>query len=231
VNEAEFDRFADEYEASLDDVVRLSGESTDFFARQKVATVARVLDKVAPQPSVILDFGAGVGGSVPHFEACFPAAQIVCAEVSSRSIALANKRFGVRADFKQITADTLPVPDQSADLLFAACVFHHIPHGEHGRWLEQLYAVARPGARLFVFEHNPYNPLTRKTVNACEFDANAELIKPAALVSALREAGWAEARSQYTLFFPAMLSALRPLEPWLGWLPLGAQYYATGVRL
>jgi hypothetical protein len=29
---------------------------------------------------------------------------------------------------------------------------------------------------------------------------------------------------RWTLFFPAMLAPLRPLERGLGWLPLGAQY-------
>jgi len=229
VNEAEFDRFADEYEASLDTAVRLSGESADFFAWQKVAEVARVMRATASEPDVVLDFGAGVGSSVPHFAACFPTSRIVGTEISSRSIAVANKRFGTKAEFRQITGDNLPVAEKSADLLFAACVFHHIPHSEHRLWLDRLRAVARPGAQLFVFEHNPYNPLTRKTVNACEFDANAELIKPAALTGALRDSGWRGVKHNYTLFFPAILKALRPVEPWLGWLPLGAQYYATGI--
>ena len=34
----------------------------------------------------------------------------------------------------------------------------------------------------------------------------------------------------YCLFFPGPLAALRPLEKFLGWLPLGGQYYVAGVR-
>ena len=30
---------------------------------------------------------------------------------------------------------------------------------------------------MFIFEHNPYNPITLKMVANCEFDADAELIK------------------------------------------------------
>jgi len=230
MNESEFDQFADEYEASLSAAVQLSGEAPDYFAHQKVAEAARLLKTTQQTPSVILDFGAGVGSSLPHFETCFPDAEIICTEVSSRSISVANDRFGGRADFRQINQSKLPVDDASADLLFAACVFHHIPQCEHKDWLEQLHAAARPGARLFVFEHNPYNPLTRKTVNACPFDENAELICPGKLGKALQESGWQDVKCRYTLFFPALLAKLRPLEPWLSWLPLGAQYYATGVR-
>ena len=34
----------------------------------------------------------------------------------------------------------------------------------------------------------------------------------------------------YTLFFPRPLSFLRPLEPMMEWLPLGAQYYVQMAR-
>jgi len=230
MNESEFDQFADEYEASLRDVIRLSGEAPDYFAHQKVAEAARLLGTLDQTPSVIVDFGAGVGSSLPHFESCFPDAEVICTEVSSRSITVASERFNGRAAFRQIKQGKLPVEAASADLLFAACVFHHIPHAEHHDWLKQLHDAALPGARLFVFEHNPYNPLTRKTVNACPFDANAELITPGKLGKALQDSGWQEVQCRYTLFFPALFAKLRVLEPWLSWLPLGAQYYATGVR-
>ena len=230
MNETEFDQFADEYEASLSKVVRLSGEAPDYFASQKVAEIARVVRSAQQKPRMILDFGAGVGSSLPHFEHHFPMAKIICAEVSARSLAVARKRFANRATFTQIDDTNLPVADNTADLLFAACVFHHIPHNEHLDWVQQLYRVAQPGARLFIFEHNPYNPLTRKTVNACEFDANAKLVRPAKLANTIRSAGWQDVRCNYTLFFPALLAKLRVLEPALRWLPLGAQYYATGVK-
>ena len=39
-----------------------------------------------------------------------------------------------------------------------------------------------------------------------------------------RAAGFTDVALRWTLFFPAFLAPLRPLERWLGWLPLGAQY-------
>ena len=39
-----------------------------------------------------------------------------------------------------------------------------------------------------------------------------------------RAAGFTDVTLRWTLFFPAILGALRPLERGLGWLPLGAQY-------
>jgi|GEM_PF-226157 len=146
MNETEFDQFADEYEASLSEVVRLSGEAPDYFAAQKVAEAARIMRSAQRKPKMILDFGAGVGSSLPHFENHFPMAKIICAEISARSLAVARKRFANRATFTQIEDNSLPVAESTADLLFAACVFHHIPHDEHLAWIQQLYRVARPGA-------------------------------------------------------------------------------------
>jgi hypothetical protein len=73
---------------------------------------------------------------------------------------------------------------------FSACVFHHIPHGEHWGWLRELYRVVRPGGLLSVFEHNPLNPLTLHAVNTCPFDLNARLIQAGQLARQCRAAGW-----------------------------------------
>ena len=43
-------------------------------------------------------------------------------------------------------------------------------------------------------------------------------------VKRLTDEGWRQLTLRWTLFFPAMLAPLRPLERGLGWLPLGAQY-------
>ena len=48
-------------------------------------------------------------------------------------------------------------------------------------------------------------------------------------ITLLADAGFREAKSDYIVFFPRMLAALRPLERWLSPLPLGAQYAAHGI--
>jgi hypothetical protein len=61
-------------------------------------------------------------------------------------------------------------------------------------------------------------------VRTCPLDANAVLINGPEMRRRLRAAGFANVGLRWTLFFPAMLAPLRPLERGLGWLPLGAQY-------
>jgi hypothetical protein len=77
---------------------------------------------------------------------------------------------------------------------------------------------------LYVFEHNPYNPITRHLVNSCPFDADAELLTPKQLASLLRGAGFSTIEKGFILFFPSFLRLLRPLERFLTYLPLGGQY-------
>jgi hypothetical protein len=47
--------------------------------------------------------------------------------------------------------------------------------------------------------------------------------------SRLRQAGFEMIEVRFTGFFPRALACLRPMERWLGWAPMGAQYYAVAV--
>ena len=81
-----------------------------------------------------------------------------------------------------------------------------------------------------VYEHNPLNTLTLRTVNACPFDENAILIRAGTLRERLASAGFRESQIKYRVFFPSQLRWLRSIEEKLGWLPMGAQYYVCGRK-
>ena len=83
---------------------------------------------------------------------------------------------------------------------------------------------------LAIYEHNPFNPLTRLAVSRCEFDEGVELLGRAETEAMLRAAGLAPAESRYVAFFPWRGRAFRAVERVLARLPLGAQYVVAGVR-
>jgi SAM-dependent methyltransferase len=232
MHEAEFDKFADEYRALHASNIRMSGESPEFFAEYKVRDVIETLSAAGPLPPrpTILDFGGGIGTSVPHFRKHCPEARLTCLDVSRRSLALASERFPGMADFTWFDGKTVPFPDGSFDVAFAACVFHHIDHALHGGLLRELRRVLAPGGMIFIFEHNPLNPLTRHAVNTCAFDEDAHLLSGSSMRRSLVEAGFADAEIRYRLFFPRWLDRFRPLEKYLTWMPLGAQYYGVGRK-
>jgi SAM-dependent methyltransferase len=226
MEESEFDRFAEEYRAMHAGNIRLSGEAPEYFAEYKIADVAALLASggVSAAPAV-LDFGAGVGTSVPYFRKYFPECRLTCLDVSRKSLAIGEGRFAGQAQFVHFDGTRIPFPDSSFDLIFIACVLHHIPHAEHVTILRELCRVLRKGGALVIFEHNPFNPLTVHAVNTCPFDENAVLIRPGRLGASVTKAGFADADIRFRIFFPRALRALRRLEPWMTWLPLGAQYY------
>ena len=93
----------------------------------------------------ILDFGAGIGNSIPFFRRHFPAAHITCADPSVRSIKLSRRRFPGPEQYTLLTGHEIPHEVGAFDMAFSACVFHHIPHEEHAHWLRELLRVTRPG--------------------------------------------------------------------------------------
>jgi len=224
---AEFDRFADEYELQHAESIGLSGETREFFAQYKVSDVAQ--ECMARQPQRILDFGAGIGSSIPHFKRLFPNAALTCLDVSERSLKIARNRHGDVAEYRSFDGNVVPYPSGHFDLAFASCVFHHIPAHQHVRLLHELRRVVADDARVFVFEHNPLNPLTRYAVSTCPFDQNAVLLNARTLRARALEAGFAHVRIAYRLFFPGFLRSLRPFERGLTRIPFGAQYYICAI--
>ena len=226
---AEFDRFADEYTATHVENIAISGEDPAYFARYKIEELRRRWTRAGrSEPGAVLDFGTGIGNSLPHLKRLFPTAEITGLDVSRRSLDVAERRFpGVARLVRYDGGGALPLADGSVDLVFSACVFHHIDGAEHGAILAGLRRLLRPGGWLVIFEHNPVNPATRHIVATCPFDENAILLPARALKRREEEAGFSGVEVAYTGFFPGPLRALRPLERFMTSLPIGAQYYTV----
>lgn len=238
MGEAEFDRYAEEYNALHAASIAASGEGPEYFAEYKILDIARETRRLVPsravggaaRPLEVCDFGAGIGSSVPHVRKHLPGALLTCVDVSRRSLEIAERRFPGMARYVHFGGSHLPLRDHFFDIAFASCVFHHIAPAEHGALLRELYRILRPGGVIFVFEHNPWNPLTMRAVRSCPFDENAQLIRGATMKRRLRAAGFADGRLRYRIFFPHALRILRPLEAAMTWLPLGGQYCALARK-
>lgn len=226
----EFDRYAEQYTDLHRTSIRASGEDPAFFAAYKARYIASWLgDRADASSRSILDFGCGVGNSIAHLRQAFPAASLHGTDLSGESIRLAAESHAHEATFRNIENARIPHPDESFDVVMAACVFHHIPPVERAHWMGEIKRVLKPGGHVFVFEHNKLNPLTLKTVRDCPFDEDAVLLSRSELLGLARDAQFDDVRCRYIVFFPHLLAALRPLEPVMGWIPFGAQYVVHGV--
>ena len=221
---AEFDSIAEAYAEQHAASIRLSGEEPEYFHRYKIDAVARVLRHDGVAPKRILDFGAGIGNSLPHLQGTFPDAEVTCLDVSLDSLAKCSARAVRPVTILPYDGLSIPCGRGAFDFVFTACVFHHIDSRDHVRLLREIRRVLAPGGRFALFEHNPWNPATQHAVRTCPFDENAVLISGPEMRRRLAAAGFARIDLAYRVFFPAPLARLRPLEDRLGWLPIGAQY-------
>jgi SAM-dependent methyltransferase len=222
--EAEFDDVAADYHAQHAASIRLSGESTDYFARYKALDTRVLADAAGLAVGDILDFGSGIGNAVVPLREAFPDARLTCLDVSAQSLALSRREHGEDIAYRAYDGENVPQDLGHFDVIFTACVFHHIPAAQHVDLLAQLRTMLRPGGMLVLFEHNPWNPLTRHAVANCPFDEHAVLIDAPEMKRRMMAAGFARCQARYRVFFPAMAAALRPLERWMTGLPMGAQY-------
>jgi ubiquinone/menaquinone biosynthesis C-methylase UbiE len=225
-----FDDFARSYDAAVQDAIGASGETVQFFAELKVHLMARALSQ--KRPATILDFGCGIGNTTRAIAARFDDSHVIGFDTSSESIAVAHEMSSAqsaRMEYISSSERRLPLDDASMGAAFTSCVFHHIDTADRAHWMRELRRVLAPGASLFVFEHNPYNPLTVRVVRRVPFDEGVVLLRPRDTIRLMREAGFATSRASFYFFFPAFLRALRPLEHVMHRIPLGAQYFVAGI--
>jgi SAM-dependent methyltransferase len=214
-----FDAYADEYRSLVDTNVQASGESAEYFTEYKLRCLLRL---GAPTTEPILDFGAGTGTLTALLTKQF--SDVTAYELSPASLEHARKQ----APDARCTGDLADLPAGHYATAVCAGVLHHVPPEERKSLLETVRRTLKPGGRLFVFEHNPLNPLTQRAVSTCPFDDDAIMLWPWEIRPLFRSAGFSVQRLDYIVFFPRLFAKLRPLEPYLRHVVFGAQTMTVG---
>lgn len=230
-SKTEFDNFADDYDTLLQKSISASGYEAAYFDEHKIKTLFNdyTNDKATSKNNItIMNFGCGTGKSEKYINEYFTGCAVCSVDVSEKSIDVArekNKEFKNMQFFKFDKVEELANLDKKFDIIFVANVFHHIPEELHHTTLMHLRTLLSPTGYLYVFEHNPKNPLTRKVFETCEFDVGCKMIKPSLFIQMCKDEGYTSIIRNYVLFFPKFLSVLSPFERLLKWCPFGAQYY------
>ncbi len=215
---AEFDQYIEDNYRE-DDALSLTGYSYDFFARYKAEKLHKWISKGGYAAHNILDFGCGDGLMTSYVHKLFPKATITGIDPSSKSIETAQANHpGIT--FK--TSEQLENSTQKFDVIFAACVFHHIPESEQAFYVKQLKELLNKNGVIVIFEMNPLNPITRYMFKRIPVDRNAIMIYPWELKNLFATVG--KPRINYYGFFPKLLSFMQPLENYFEWISIGAHY-------
>jgi SAM-dependent methyltransferase len=220
--ESEFDDYAVTYDSALNRGLSLSGEPKEYFAHQRVRWLAARLSDLGVQPSHVLDYGCGTGGTSPELLEQFHARMVVGVDESGKSLDLARKAHAdPRLHFKNMRDLE---PSGQFELVYCNGVFHHVEPKERLDALGYVHRSLSEGGYFGLWENNPWNPGTRLVMRRIPFDRDAKLLSPPRARELLTRAGFDVLRTDFLFLFPRVLSALRPLEGRLARFPAGAQY-------
>lgn len=224
-----FDDHADDYRDAVRRSIAFSGVEQRVFTRRKVRHLLDVVRRqLGPTEDVrALDVGCGVGLTDRYLVGRFRELQgtDISAEAVRRA---AEANPSVR--YMHSAGDELPYGDEGFDLAFAICVLHHVPPKERSRLVSELRRVVRPGGLVVLFEHNPFNPLTRLAVVRCDFDHDAVLLTTRTAHSLLRAGGLHPVERRYVILLPTEAPRVVAAERMLAGIPLAAQYYVAARR-
>lgn len=225
----QFDQFAEDYRLVHTENIKISGADSHYFAEMKVKWLTRFEQN---KPLRILDLGCGDGATAYYFQQHFPSWKTSGIDISSKSIEVAKERKLPNCDFVVYNGETIPYEEGTFDLVFVAGVFHHVDFSHHQRLAAEIYRVMKDNARLYLFEHNPLNPLTRYLVNTCVFDRDAKLLKSTYAFALFKRSNFTAIRKKFIIFFPrkGWLSKLIFLEKYLESIPFGGQYVLIGKK-
>jgi SAM-dependent methyltransferase len=224
---AEFDRYASDYEALLEDPLRDRFKKTgDFFHRRKWLLIQEFFrrQRFPITRSEWLDVGCGKGELLALGRASF--ARVVGCDPSEEM----SKSATVEVRH-QVSPDVLPCADQSFDFVTAVCVYHHVGERDRIPLTKEIYRILRVGGFFCMIEHNPLNPLTQLIVKRAAVDRDARLLGPRKANRYMGSADFRRVRVTYFLYLPEGLFNKYPgFETLLAGVPLGGQYAAFGKK-
>jgi ubiquinone/menaquinone biosynthesis C-methylase UbiE len=138
-----FDQWAQTYDRSI--MQRL-------FIAPVHAKMLDLVERDGPKqpPGCILDIGCGTGRLLRSASARWPEAQLVGVDPAERMV-LEARRLNPKPVYKLASAESLPFPDQTADLILSSLSFHH--WADHQKGVQEIARVLRPGGWFCLADH------------------------------------------------------------------------------
>lgn len=226
---AEFDDYAAEYQGGLDNPIkRMMGSSPDQFIAVKARWLLRREPALRTGGLSVLDYGCGVGSLMRVLIGHGAKGSFTGCDISTGMLRQVEKRWpselGEPPQLAPQQGAITPFVDASFDIVMISAVLHHVPVADRPSVYAELGRVLKPGGRLYVFEHNPRNPLVRHVIARTPIDRNAILLDAGEVRHGLLDAARYDLDTDYLMFMPPGLAVLRSVDRLLAWLPMGAQY-------
>ena len=178
---AEFDQHAATYDGGLDNPIkRMMGNSADQFIGVKARWLLRHEPGLKTGGLSLLDYGCGAGDLMRVLAGMGARAAFTGCDISGGMLEEAARRWpagsGPVPTLAAQDGASTPLAAGQFDIATISAVLHHVPVAERPAVYAELGRVLKPGGRLYVFEHNPRNPLVRYVIARAPIDANALLL-------------------------------------------------------
>ncbi len=232
---AEFDRHAATYDGGLDNPIkRMMGDQADQFIAVKARWLLRRERALKAGGLALLDYGCGAGDLMRVLGQLGARAEFTGCDVSAGMLTEAARRWptslGPAPALAAQDGAATPFADRQFDIVTISAVLHHVPVAERLAVYRELGRVLKPGGRIYVFEHNPRNPLVRYVIARTPIDENAILLDAREVRHGLLDSACYEVETDYLMFMPPGIAFLSPIDRTLAWLPLGAQYVVAARK-
>jgi SAM-dependent methyltransferase len=228
---AEFDNYSVDYSPGAKNILkRLLGGGFEVYVLTKVKWFLRDLFKNPLRSSEnstrVLDYGCGTGEFLRSLISEGFSGQIRGCDLSPGMLDTATRRWKHThpPPFDHMPESRIPYEKDSFEIVTSSCVLHHIMPDDRPAVYDEIYSVLVPGGRLYIFEHNPFHPLTRWAVARAPEDANAVLLKPGELERGLKGAGFRVCRIRHLLIAPPRFPGANLIDSLFGIVPIGGQY-------
>jgi ubiquinone/menaquinone biosynthesis C-methylase UbiE len=137
-----FDKWAATYDQSV--LQRL------YFGPVHSKMLDLLVQELKDPPRRIIDVGCGTGRLLRAASVRWPEAQLFGVDPAEQMVSVAN-RFNPNATFTLAWAESLPFPDQAADVVLSSISFHHWANQAKG--LQEIARVLRPGGLFCLADH------------------------------------------------------------------------------
>jgi SAM-dependent methyltransferase len=235
---AEFDDCAQDYCAGMENPLKhCLGGDAEHFIEVKVVWLLRDLGYYNPSSNLckklrLLDYGCGIGTMLSVLRLRGFTDTLAGCDVSQEMLKQARIRWNLDQlpELRFIHNGKAPFYEGEFDVVILSSVLHHVQVSSRNVVYADALRVLKPQGRIYIFEHNPFNPVTRWVVKHTAIDRNAVLLRPAEVRAGLHIAGAIRSRTSYLMFFPPRWTSCRRLESLLHWLPCGAQYVVAAEK-
>lgn len=156
-------------------------------------------------PRTVLDLGCGTGKLLARAGTVWPGAHLIGVDPADRMVELARARLP-GADLTVGTAESLRLPDASADLAVSTTSFGHWTDPVAG--LAETRRVLRPGGALLLAEHAPPGLLMGTLLRV--MGRLPRLFDVPGLRGLLRDGGWTVARAEVIPGAFVVVHAVKP---------------------